>query len=153
MANKIHASSIDEVIERNWPEGFKKTRQRVDIFRVLYQAKQPVSASEIYDDLNKDHSDQRYAFSTVYRNLLAFEKAGIVVKSILTTEENAIYELKHETHRHYAICLLCHVKMPIKSCPLHHISHDIEESIPGFQITGHRLEIYGYCEACKKTLA
>ena len=153
MANKIHACSFDEIIDRNWPEGFKKTRQRVDIYRILFEAKGPLSASEIYDCLNSDNPRERYAFSTVYRNLLAFEKAGILIKTVLSTEDNAVYELKQETHKHYAVCLLCHKKIPIKSCPLHHIAHDIEDSIPGFQITGHQLEIYGYCEACKKTLA
>ncbi len=153
MANKIHACSFDEVIERNWPEGVKKTRQRVDIYKILHEAEQPLSASEIYDALNLENPKERYAFSTVYRNLLAFEKAGIVVKSVLSTEDNAVYELKQEAHKHYAVCLLCHVKIPIKSCPLHHIAHDIENSIPGFQVTGHQLEIYGYCDKCKKTLA
>ena len=32
MSCKIHAESYNEIIERNWPEGIKKTRQRVDIF-------------------------------------------------------------------------------------------------------------------------
>ena len=153
MSNKIHACSFDEVIEKNWPEGVKKTRQRVDVYKGLYEAKAPLSAAEIVAALNKDAAKEMYAFSTVYRNLLAFEKAGIVVKNVLSTEDNALYELKQGTHKHYAVCLMCHAKIPIKTCPLHEISHDLEKSIPDFEVTGHQLEIYGYCKECKKTLA
>ena len=152
MNSKIHASSFDEVIDKFYPEGIKKTRQRIDIFKVLYSASQPLSAAEIFDMLNNSHEKERYAFSTVYRNLLAFEKAGVVIKSVLSTEDNAVYELKRESHKHYAVCLNCHDKIPIKACPLHDITCDIEGSIPGFQVTGHQLEIYGYCENCRKSL-
>ncbi len=153
MGNKIHASSFDEVIDRHWPEGIKKTRQRVDIYRVLYSAKEPMSAAEIFNALNGTGSDEMYAFSTVYRNLLAFEKAGLLVKNNLSTEDNALYELKKETHRHYAVCLKCHKKIPISTCPLHHIAGDIARTLPGFEVTGHQLEIYGYCPDCRETSA
>ncbi len=150
MNCKIHASSFDEIIEKNWPEGFKKTRQRIDIYKILYFAKEPLSAAEIFRELNNFEPKEPYAFSTVYRNLFAFEKAGIVVKSVLTTEDNAVYELKNESHKHYAVCLSCHEKFPINTCPVHEISHDLENTLPGFVITGHHIEIYGYCNQCKK---
>ncbi len=148
MEKKIHASSFDEIIDRHWPSGVKKTRQRIEIYRVLYSAKEPLSAAQIFQALLDTKSSESYAFSTVYRNLLAFEKAGILVKNVLSTEDNALYELKNETHRHYAVCLKCHRKFPISTCPLHHIAGDIEKTLPGFKVTGHQLEIYGYCPDC-----
>ncbi|MBO6242434.1 MAG: transcriptional repressor [Butyrivibrio sp.] len=148
MSNKIHAESYDSIIERNWPEGFKKTHQRKDIFTVLFCSEEPMSASEIYDHLNFEGSKEKYAFSTVYRNLLAFEKAGIITKTILSTEDEAVYELKKSNHKHYAICTVCHKKIPIKTCPLHDISKFVSGSLPGFEITGHQLEILGICSEC-----
>ena len=153
MTCKIHSHSFDEAIEKNWPEGVKKTKQRIDIYKVLYLADEPLSAAQIYSALNEKASKEMYAFSTVYRNLLAFEKAGMIEKSVLTTEDNAVYELKKQTHRHYAVCLNCHEKFTISTCPLHEISKDLETTLPGFEVTGHHLEIYGYCSKCKKTLA
>ncbi|RKM58882.1 transcriptional repressor [Butyrivibrio sp. CB08] len=152
MNSKIHASSFDEVIDKFFPESIKKTRQRVDILKVLCSASQPLSAAEIFDILGKSDEKEKYAFSTVYRNLLAFEKAGVVIKTVLSTEDNAVYELKRETHKHYAVCLNCHTKIPIKACPLHDIAGDIKESIPDFQVTGHQLEIYGYCTKCRQLM-
>ena len=69
MSCKIHPESYDEIIERNWPEGVKKTKQRIDIFKVLYSSQDPLSAAEIYSILNKEHASEMYAFSTIYRVL------------------------------------------------------------------------------------
>lgn len=149
MSCKIHPESYDEVIERNWPEGVKKTKQRVDIFKILYSSHEPISAAEIYSRLNQEQSSEMYAFSTIYRNLIAFEKSGIVEKTVLSTEETAMYELKSGKHKHYVVCLKCHRKMPLPTCPLNEISREIEQSIPGFEITGHYLEVYGYCSNCR----
>ena len=149
MGCKIHAQSRDEIIDRYWPEGFKKTHQRADIFFILFSAKAPLSAAEIFEQLNAPHDGEKYAFSTVYRNLLAFEKAGLITKTTLSTEDNAVYELKKSTHKHYAVCVKCHKKIPIKTCPLHDIAAVVSDSLPGFDITGHQLEILGVCKDCK----
>ena len=149
MNSKIHASSFDEIIDKFYPDSIKKTRQRIDIFKVLYSASQPLSAAEIFDTLIRRDEKEKYAFSTVYRNLLAFEKAGLITKTTLSTEDNAVYELKKSTHKHYAVCVKCHKKIPIKTCPLHDIAAVVSDSLPGFDITGHQLEILGVCKDCK----
>ena len=149
MNCKIHHEHYDEIIDKFWPEGFKKTKQRIDIFKILHASETPLSAAEIYNQLLADTSKEQYAFSTIYRTLLAFEKAGIVTKSVLSTEDNAIYELTLGTHKHYAICLSCHKKFPIKACPMHIISEEVNQTLPEFRITGHQLEVYGYCKDCQ----
>ena len=53
------------------------------------------------------------------------------------------YELTVDRHRHYAICLGCHEMHSIDLCPLS------DTHISNFTITGHRLELYGYCDKCK----
>ena len=65
MTNKIHSHSFDETIEKNWPEGVKKTRQRLDIYKVLYLAEEPLSAAEIYSALNEKAS-KRCMHSPLY---------------------------------------------------------------------------------------
>ncbi|MDC7292151.1 MULTISPECIES: Fur family transcriptional regulator [unclassified Butyrivibrio] len=149
MNCKIHHEHYDEIIDKFWPEGFKKTKQRIDIFKILHASETPLSAAEIYNQLLADTSKEQYAFSTIYRTLLAFEKAGIVTKSVLSTEDNAIYELSLGTHKHYAICLSCHKKFPIQACPMHIISEEVNQTLPDFRITGHQLEVYGYCRDCQ----
>ncbi len=151
MSCNDHDSSFDEYIEKNWPEGVKKTHQRKDIYKILLGCDMPVSAAEIFSMLNSEDNGEKYAISTVYRNLLAFEKSGILTKTVLSTEDNAVYELKKAGHKHYAVCLKCKKKFPICNCPIHEVAHNLEDCLPGFEITGHQLEIYGYCKDCRES--
>lgn len=148
MNCKIHPHDYDE-LDDIFPDSIKKTHQRLDILRILYHSSTPLSAAEIYEKLNSENKNNGYAFSTIYRSLLAFEKAGTVVKTVLTTEDNAVYEFRNDAHKHYAVCLRCHKKIPISICPMHEMIDEISKSIPGFKVTGHQMELTGYCENCK----
>lgn len=129
-----------------FPTNIKKTRQREEIFKILSEASEPVSAVDIYHQLLKSTGDMSYAISTVYRALAVFEEKGYVSKSTLTGQDMAYYEWCQGQHKHYAVCLKCHKLIPLKSCPFEHAKIDPEEK--DFTITGHKLELYGYCRDC-----
>lgn len=135
-------------MEYQWPSGIKRTRQREDVFRVLIQAEEPLTAMEIYRRVLADTRDSTYAISTIYRSLTAFVEKDLIEKTTLMGEDMAVYEWKRENHKHYAICLACRRKIPIKECPMEHvpIHTDLEE----FTVTGHKLELYGYCRECQE---
>ena len=137
--------------DKKWPEGIKWTKQRKDIFEVLKGAKKPVSAHDIYQEILKlsDVDASNFAISTVYRSLAVFEEKGLVEKSVLLGSDTAVYELTDGHHKHYAVCLSCHKLVPLKHCPFEHVEHDHMESEDGeFVVTGHKLELYGYCKEC-----
>ena len=84
------------------------------------------------------------------RSLAIFEEKNLVEKSVLLGSDTAVYELADGHHKHYAVCLSCHKLVPLKHCPFEHINHDHMESEEGdFVVTGHKLELYGYCKECK----
>ena len=85
-----------------------------------------------------------YAISTVYRILQAFEAAHFVSKMSLSGSDMAYYEWNEDCHRHYAICLKCHKRIALKECPFRNT--DLPEQ--GFRVTGHKVEVYGYCSMC-----
>lgn len=149
-AEKMRSDSGSRELLRHWPEGVKKTRQRTEIYRILAEAEKPLTASEIYERY-LEASGIRCAFSTIYRCLLTFENAGVLSKSQPLTEENALYELRLEHHHHYAICLGCHERFPLRTCFLGDLRKMLPEGLQGFEITGHQLEIYGWCSKCQKT--
>lgn len=128
--------------------GLKKTKQREEVFQILALAKEPLSAQEIYQRLlTHAGGGSAYAISTVYRILAAFEEKNLVSKSTLPGAENAVYEL-NRGHRHYALCLGCHKLIPLEHCPFEQrMLPDMCNS--DFTVTGHRLELYGYCKDCK----
>ena len=135
-------------MEYQWPVGIKRTRQREDVFRVLTEAEEPLTAMEIFRRVIANTQDSNYAISTIYRSLAVFEENHLVEKTTLMGEDMAVYEWNREQHKHYAICLNCRRKIPLSECPMHDL--DICSDMDGFQITGHKLELYGYCKECQK---
>ncbi|TCL54254.1 Fur family ferric uptake regulator [Kineothrix alysoides] len=130
-----------------FPQEIKKTKQREEIFRILSEETEPVSAVDIYNRLAQTCGNSNFAISTVYRALGIFEEKGYVSKSTLMGGDMAYYEWNYGTHKHYAICLKCHKLIALKKCPFEHMK--IETENDNFMITGHKLELYGYCKECR----
>ena len=128
-----------------YPQGIKWTRQRKCVYQVLSEASEPLSAIQIYNRVGRE--DNSYAVSTIYRILSAFEERGLVNKTNWLGDGTVVYELNRGEHTHYAVCLECHKRIPLPNCPFAHVH--LEEDTEGFTVTGHKLELYGYCKACK----
>lgn len=150
--------------ERNeqYPEGIKWTKQRKDVFHILNNALEPLSAAEIYALIVKKDPEVTYAVSTIYRILGAFEEQGFVEKTTFMGDDTVRYEWNRHEHTHYAVCLTCHKKVPVHVCPLEHLSHhDMTGRSPwaaiaksnDFVVTSHKLELYGYCKDCEAAIA
>lgn len=129
-----------------YPEGLKWTRQRKRVYDVLMAHKEPLSAVQIYNLVEKDN-EETYAISTIYRILAAFEEQELVEKSSFMDDGQVVYALNRGGHTHYAVCLDCHKRIPLENCPFAHLH--IEQETEDFVVTGHKLELYGYCKECK----
>ncbi len=133
--------------ELQYPAGIKWTRQRKEVYSILSGAEEPMSAIRIYRSLGEDVKET-CAVSTVYRVLAAFEEKGIVEKNVSLEDGVALYELHHDHHTHYAVCLDCHRRVALEHCPIARVS--VENETGEFVVTGHKLELYGYCKDCRK---
>ncbi|WP_411676123.1 Fur family transcriptional regulator [Caproicibacter sp.] len=125
--------------------GLKNTRQRREIIGILEQSGRPVSAEGIFFGLREQ--GETVSLSTVYRVLeLLVEKKA--VRRLNTVEEcGTLFEL-NDKHRHYLVCLGCHRMFPLDDCPLKSYEKELTDKT-GFDVTGHSLEIYGYCRDCR----
>lgn len=132
---------------KQYPQGIKWTKQRKDVYEVLAGAREPLSAVQIYHYLEKSNEKNTYAVSTVYRILAAFEEKNLVTKSTWMGDGTVVYELNRGEHTHYAVCLECHRRIPLEHCPFAHVH--LETDTGDFVVTGHKLELYGYCKECK----
>lgn len=135
-----------DVDDLQYPQGLKWTKQRKMVYRILWEAGEPLSAVQIYHLTNRVEG-REYAISTIYRILAAFEDKGIVEKSAWAGDSTAVYALDRGEHTHYAVCLECHRRIPLSECPFSHVH--LKET-GDFTVTGHKLELYGYCGECKK---
>ncbi len=133
-----------------YPADIKWTRQRRDVYRILLAAAEPLSAAQIYKRLEQAPGEPGYAASTIYRILAVFEARGLLLKSSWPGDDTLLYELDRGGHTHYALCLGCRKRVPLKDCPFEHMHPPMPRPQGDFEITGHKLELYGYCGECKK---
>lgn len=125
--------------------GLKSTRQRRRIIGILEQSDNPISAEGIFIQLREQ--GETISLSTVYRvlELLVAKKA---VRKLSTVEECGALFVMDDKHRHYLVCLGCHKRFPLDDCPLESYEKYLMAKT-GFDVTGHNLEIFGYCRDCQ----
>lgn len=128
------------------PVGVKRTRQRESVLAVLSKSDKPLGAAEIYAEILKD-GDAAW-LSTVYRVLELLVKKGAVTKITPSGGETALYELAGE-HRHYAVCIGCR-KIVYVDCDCALGGYIPRLADKEFRVTGHNLEIFGYCGDCEQ---
>lgn len=116
--------------------GLKCTKQREAVLSVLISEEKPITAEQIQAKSNIN-------LATVYRILDQLCEHNVIIKSKMLDNNTASYELDRHEHKHYAVCIDCKEVTPIEDCHYHpHIAD-------GFEVTGHKIEVYGYCKKCK----
>ncbi|MCE5224179.1 transcriptional repressor [bacterium] len=139
-------SQMDQIMEKLTLLGFKNTPHRRRIIEIL-GVNQPLSAEQIF--LAMKTEGVLISFSTVYRILETLSKSGVVEKMHMLNEEKCRFSLHPKDHKHHFICLRCHTMIELQECPMEALERTLEDE-DGLQVTGHQLEIYGYCSHCQK---
>lgn len=136
-------NDFKEVLKK---EGIKNTKRRNSIMKVLEKTETPLTVEEIFLALKDEHAS--IWLSTVYRTLEILTQKELVIKSTIIGDDKARYELNHNDHKHHVVCVGCHKRIPFEECPVNDFEKALKERID-FNVTGHKLEIYGYCKDCK----
>ena len=79
-----------------YPKGIKWTKQRKCVYQILSEAKEPLSAHQIYHQALQMVPEDTYALSTVYRILAAFEENGLVNSTTWMGEDTVVYDLSND---------------------------------------------------------
>jgi len=126
--------------------GLKYTKHRALILSVLGESSQPVGAGEIF--LRLQTAGAGTNLSTVYRTLDTLASKGLVIKTNIASDTKALFELNTMEHKHHLICIGCKKMFSVDGCPIEEYEEQIGKR-EGFDVTGHKLEIYGFCKECK----
>jgi Fur family transcriptional regulator, ferric uptake regulator len=127
--------------------GQRLTANREALIDSLTAAPRPLTIPEILEDR------PRLAQSSVYRNLVVLEDAGIVHR-VVGTDEFARWELTEDLtgHHHHLICASCgRVEDVPASAGLERSVAAAAEEITratGFQTQHHRVDLVGVCVTC-----
>lgn len=127
-------------------EGLKNTKHRISILDEIETCEQPVSAEQIFLRLQDKHISIN--LSTVYRALETLVEKNIVIKSSITGDAKALFEPYQMEHKHHLVCVKCKKMFTVDGCPFEEYEKILHEKI-GFDVKGHKLEIFGYCKDCK----
>ncbi|MCU1457314.1 MAG: Fe2+/Zn2+ uptake regulation protein [Actinomycetia bacterium] len=135
------------VTERLENAGQRLTGNRSAIVDVLGSAGRPMTIPEILE-VRPD-----LAQSSVYRNLVVLEQAGLVHR-IVTNDEFARYELAEDLtgHHHHLICANCGSVEDIPPIPA--LETAMDSAITqvarrtGFRTETHRIDLIGLCVNC-----
>lgn len=128
----------------------KSTKQRdiiFDEFFTNYMGKH-ITVEELYEDIKKKHPS--IGFATVYRTLKLFKESGIASERNFGDGKARYEPIRSEAeHHHHMICTECgqiveFANMQIESCLLQ------IARLNEFNVSNHKLEIYGLCSDCKK---
>ena len=118
--------------------GMRLSRQRRFILELLWEAKEHLSAREIYDRLNQQaHS---IGHTSVYQNLEALSREGII--ECIERSEGRLYGNVSDSHSHVNCLdttqiLDVHVELPIE------LIEQIQQQT-GVRIVDYRIDFYGY---------
>lgn len=133
----------DEFISTFRRKGYRVTKQRLTILNALRNTTTHPTAEELYN-MVKPHAPN-ISLGTVYRTLDLFEELGLLQKLPLGKSPSR-YNGNVEMHYH-AICLICGRVFDVNEPALGDLGKRFSEET-GFEITGYKLEFYGYCKEC-----
>ncbi|MDR3586106.1 MAG: transcriptional repressor [Desulfosporosinus sp.] len=128
-------------------EGVKSTRHRCAILELLEQSESPLTAEQLFIMLTEKNASIN--LSTVYRTLDTFTSKNLVIKSNRVDDGKIRYELNQHEHKHHLFCVGCHKMISIEECPIGELQQALKKKMD-FEVTGHKLEIYGYCHNCQR---
>jgi len=147
-ARPVASADVRETAARRLQEQHQRlTPARTRLLDVLSQAGHPLTIAEILEGAHG------LAQSSVYRNLVVLEQAGVVHR-LVTHDEFARFELAEDLtgHHHHLVCSNCG---RVDDLPA---SEGLERSVAaavaeaarkaGFTTERHRLDLVGLCAQC-----
>jgi Fur family ferric uptake transcriptional regulator len=128
--------------------GLKATLPRLKILEMLENSEhRHMSAEEVYKALMESGED--IGLATVYRVLTQFESAGIVERHNFEGG-HSVFELADTAHHDHLMCVKCGRIEEFVDDTIEEKQQAIAKKF-GFEMTDHRLCIYGICPDCQKS--
>lgn len=138
--NKIFEESISKLKQHN----VRITPQRHAILEFLIETEKHPTADDIYQELVDDFPNMSVA--TVYNNLRLLTRMNLV-NELKYGDTSSRFDFTANRHYH-AICSICGKISDIQYPGLDDVEI-VASNLTGYDVSSHRLEIYGVCPECQ----
>jgi Fe2+ or Zn2+ uptake regulation protein len=139
-----HAHRMERTAQALQSKGFRLTPHREAVHAYLASVNHHPTAEEVYLAVKAQGS--RLSLATVYNALEALVEAGLASK-LAFGDGSSRYDIRTDQHDHIH-CLGCGMLRDLPPRLRRESLGDVPEA--GFQVTGYRLELLGYCAACRQ---
>jgi Fur family ferric uptake transcriptional regulator len=128
-------------------KGLKITRQREEIARGFLDSAQHLSAEELYQRIHRKHP--QVGLSTVYRTLKLLVQAGLAIPREFGDGITRYEPSLGGQHHDHLICIGCGTIIEFENQKIEALQKEVAEE-NRFTVLRHKLELYGYCERCRR---
>ena len=130
--------------------GLKATRQREEIFRIFLTSSGHRNLSEIYARVTK--VNPKIGFTTVYRTMRLLTRLGLAAQRKFADGETRYEPVSRGEHHDHLICLNCGKIIEFEDENLEALQEGVAQHYR-FEISHHRMELYGRCADCSRKKA
>ena len=121
----------------------KISKRQEQILEILKNCDDELSGQELHRELII--GEKEMGLTTVYRNLQALMKTGLIRSRHLPTGEVLYTPVERDIH--HLTCVQCGETSKIDGCPVKDI-HEPKQVNKKFQLLFHTLEFFGLCQNC-----
>lgn len=122
--------------------GLKATAPRIKILELFQKTQERhMTAEDVYRALLSEQAD--IGLATVYRVLMQFEQAGILVRSNFESGK-AVFELNEGQHHDHLVCLSCGRVEEFFDAAIEARQRAVAQE-RGFELQDHSLALYAEC--------
>ena len=136
---------LASLAERCRDAGLAVTPQRVAIYKALLQSEAHPDAEAVYEKVRAEIPN--LSLATVYKNLEALEKLG-VVRELTPLHETARFDANLDRH-HHLVCTDCKKVLDLYDDDLDGLQLPAARA-KGFRVSHIRVQVEGWCPDCAR---
>ncbi len=127
--------------------GLKHSLKRDTITELFFRVDKHLSVEELYNEVKEIDPD--ISFSTVYRALKLLESAGLAISRKFRDGIMRFEPVHPGEHHDHLICVKCSKIIEFNDKKIEDMQKQIIKKYR-FRLLNYRLELYGYCDKCRK---
>lgn len=150
MVSSMQREELGRILDRYMSErGLKSTRQRSLIIDVFFQMHGHLSVEEVWSRVRQD--DARVSVATVYRTMKLLSESGLAHARNFGDGQTRYEPAVGREHHDHLICTRCGAIIEFENDQIERMQDAVARR-HGFKVTSHKMELYGLCKSCQKSI-